>query len=272
MSAAAKPFLDAGSVLSICKGADQAMVYGWSHCKYGEVEDALKLMGKQEDFPIKKVFSCRIAVKSSPEAITSTLEGRNMALLPFDEKLTYSLYLSRMCKTALTDLVLENYKRSKEKKPLIPVLFCIDIDRNPRPFSIEKMTSRAERLNRQTTHKELRRAYKLCNHEDPEIRQVARETFKFVRLKKAQKTKYALEAIPSPFDSPEFARRWSNRKARSAPSKKPDALSWRKQLAKQIAEYDAGASAAKDRDDGKATERPTPVDRDDEKLHTKVAT
>jgi hypothetical protein len=139
--------------------------------------------------------------------------------------------------------LLENMKRIQEKLPVIPVLFCIDIDDNPKPLSIETLCSKQKNMNRQITHKELRRAYKLSTHENPAIRQAAAETFRFVKLAywKEEGT-YFLKQIAAPWDSPKFASCWAARKKQSTSKPKPAETNWRKSLDKEVSKHKAASA------------------------------
>jgi hypothetical protein len=99
------------------------------------------------------------------------------------------------------------------------------------------MTTKDRKLNRVTTHKELRRAYKLCSHENSAIREVARETIKIVRLRRTDSGTYATDQIAAPWESPEFAACWEARQKLS--TSKPKENSWRVQLDRQIARYES---------------------------------
>ena len=238
------------SLCSISKGSDQVMIYGWSHCAYYEINYATKgvisscILDSNLSFPIKKLF--RNFIGGDPAANTelaTTLEGRKINLIDYNS--TSEKKLSRQCKTAIANIVLENYKRQKEGLPLIPVIFAIDITDNPHPYSIEKICSKASRINGQVTHKELRRAYKLCTHPNPKIRAIALQTFKFVKVCVKDKAP-TLEKIPAPWDSIEspkkvsskFAACWETRKKDSTSTPKHENFDWSQQLEKHIARYD----------------------------------
>lgn len=233
------------------EGTNQIMVYGWAHCKYQDVECFIREMAEDREIPIRKVFNNSIGC--SPDAFLSsyatTLESRQLNILAFEEPSTDRQATARQCKTALTNLVLENYKRMKDGLPVIPLLFCIDIDGNPKPWSIETITSKEESCNKQITHKELRRAYKLCTHENSKIRDAAKATFCFIKLKYLGDKTYALEPTASPWeDSRAFGECWEARKAKSKTSSKSDASSWDKQFKAHVAAYERRMA---DRDDEK---------------------
>ena len=228
------------------------MIYGWSHCGYYELTYGTtgaieKASDSDSPCPIKKLHRYYVATDPglyNPLAIT--LEGRKMNLIGFDSDFDKDQYLGRKCKTAITDIVLENYKRKKEGLPLIPIVFAIDITGNPQPYSIDKICSKKSKINKQVTHKEIRRAYKLCTHPNPHVRAIALETFKFVKVCVKDKAP-TLEQIPAPWgttvESPEkvsakFAAFWEERRQNTTSKPKPDKHNWSKQLEQQMARYD----------------------------------
>lgn len=229
-------YLEIGSVIKICKGADQVLVYGWKHCKYDDVTETLQDLIGTKGFPFKQVFSYRIG---NPFDCYKTLSGRYLTNLVFEHcdymlkthnsEVVPSIVLSRLCKTGITNLVLENYKRIHEGLPLIPVLFCIDIDGNPQPLRIDHLASKDPKFNKQVTYKELRRAYKLCTHENAKIREAAMGTFRFVKLVKIQEA-FSMQEIAAPWADPRFSQFWSLRKKLSKSEPKEETFNWRMQL------------------------------------------
>ncbi len=125
--------LDSDSVAKILKGGNQIMVYGFNHCQYMEVCAVVE--SPKTKLPIKRVFDYYLGkfVGVSEENVT-TLEGRKMNRLVYEDT-SMNYPLARQCKTGIVNLVLENYKRKKEGLPLIPLIFCVDIDGNPKPIS-----------------------------------------------------------------------------------------------------------------------------------------
>lgn len=232
------------SLTSICGESNQAVVFGVLHCGYGKVALAINMINSEPyaTLPIKRAFLFTLGDPEGIETNVTTLEGRKMNLLKFDPSTPKKI--GRMCKTALADVVLENYKREREGLPLIPLLFCIDITDNPRPFSPATILSKAPGLNKQITHKEFRRAFKLCTHPKADVRRIALQTFKFVKVC-VQKDTCTLEQIPAPWastvDSPEkvshaFAAHWKVRQSKSKSEPKPNG--WSQQLERQMADYD----------------------------------
>lgn len=231
--------LDLNSVKAICGKSEQVMVYGLKSCEYETVIQILRL---DENSPIKKIFTWTTGSQAMGRPYnwknTTTLENGDIQVLQYevDNDHTRS-FIARPCKNALTMLVLENYKRIEEGREIIPLLFCIDIDRNPDPMTMDKIASRG--LPEKITRKELRRAYKLCTHPNPKIRKAAQETLKFAKMKLVKDHDYVMEKIPAPWaDSKKTAKLWKAREASASSKKKADKVNWRKQLEMHIAAYD----------------------------------
>lgn len=244
-----------GSLATVCKGSDQAIIYGWRQCGFDKIAMVInsEASDPESGCPFKKAFTWTVGDPKIPEDShdeVTTVEGRKMNLIPYEPTDSPQKNIDRMCKTALTDIILENYKRQQEGLPLIPIVFCIDITDNPRPTSIQKIASKEDGFNKQTTHKELRRALKLCTHPKEKIRTIALQTFKFVKVWTHGDTA-TLEQVPAPWASwespdkmsPAFAACWASRKANSVSEPKPANYNWRQQLEKQIAEYDRAPPA-----------------------------
>lgn len=227
---ASKPFcLDPQSVMEICPEADEVMVYGWKHCKYGEVHDAIQGLATIEEFPIKKVHSWKAGYIRSDET-GKTLDGQIFSRLMFAEPENDIQKNSRPCKTALTNLVLENYLRDQEGLNCIPLIFCIDIDDNPKTCNSETILSRETANNNAITNKEIRRAFKLARYDDIGVQWAANHTFKFVKLTKREDNSYSMEAIAAPWESDDWVTNWNLRQRLSTSTPKCDFYSWRAQI------------------------------------------
>jgi hypothetical protein len=186
------------SVANICKGSNQAMIYGFSHCKFYKLFNFFKF----EESPIKKTFDSGITDNPHKQL---TLDNRIIEPI-CKEKYPYT--------AALVNIVFENFKRDHLNLPFIPVLFCIDIDGNPFPLSPESLCSKDHRLNSFITHQELRRCYHLCQEfEDVEIRKIAQQTFKFVKITKclSEIDAHELLEVNPPWSKPEWTAAWEKR-------------------------------------------------------------
>lgn len=110
-------------------------------------------------------------------------ESFSVIIYPDETKLS----TKTICKTSLTNFVLQNYIKSLRGEKISPCFFCIDSNKNfhpkmnlSNPIAYEKI-KKLELI----TVSELRRAYKLCYDQciDPRIRKVALQTFQFIRVK-----------------------------------------------------------------------------------------
>jgi hypothetical protein len=218
--------LNFSSVSDVCN-TDQVMVYGWKHCLYVEVGMALA----KKDSPVKKILDCGIGLRFASMSQRTTLEGRiikQICASSIDST-------ERVCKAGITSLMLENYKRKQRNFPLIPLIFCYDIESNKWISTPESITSRDAQFNNLVTNKELRRCYKMCCEleKDPELKaiaEVAKESIKFVKLTGNDSTEYKLELIHPFWKSPEWETKWKERIATKQPAKPSKVQLWREEL------------------------------------------
>lgn len=248
--------LDLNSVKAICGKSEQVMVYGLKSCEY---ETVIQILRFDENSPFKKIFTWTTGSQAMGRPYNwkdvTTLERGDIQVLRYeiDNDHTRS-FIARPCKNALTMLVLENYKRIEEGREIIPLLFCIDIDRNQDPMTMDKIASRG--LAEKITRKELRRAYKLCTHPNPKIRKAAKETLKFVKMKLVKGHDYVMEQIPAPWaDTKKAAKLWKARESSASSKKKDDTVNWRKQLETHIAAYDK----SRKKEDSSMSSAPVPA-------------
>ena len=209
------PKFNVDSTLEICKPSRQVAVYGFQHCGYTNV-----MRGLRESNLFQNVYSGFLSV--SPPKDRTTIENRVID----------SFCSGGKFKATLVDIVFENSQRKKLGLPLIPVLFCVDTYDNWHPWNPESVCDHSYYV----TNSEMRRAYKLCcEFEDPAIRQVAGETFKFVKLAK-HKTKpdtIELQEIDAPWKCTGWEAAWARRKTYTIP--RPGKTSdWRADLRKKI--------------------------------------
>ncbi len=227
--------LETHSIKEICKG-NQVMVYGLAACKYQDVFLILDRIKLRKRPPFRRVYNCTISNGKGDPSQHWTLEGRNMRCIDYAKSDRLPQEISRPCKTALTSLILENYKRIEEGRSVIPLVFCIDIDGGTQ---LPTMKDIADSSNHGITMKELRRAYKLCTHENPKIRRAAEETLKFVKLKYVGKNTYGMKQIDAPWaNKTEAAELWKARTSASRSRPKDKSVNWRSQLEAHVAEYD----------------------------------
>lgn len=130
-----------------------------------------------------------------------TLSGRTFTKIPYD-----STAIPALCKNTLVAVIIENHLRKKEKRDIIPVIFCLSSTYcDPLPTRIIANKNLTDLSYGSVSHKELRRIYKLLNYPDPEIKKIAQETFKFVHVNfstlKDNHPPLTLEEISPPWES-----------------------------------------------------------------------
>lgn len=249
------------SLIEMCEGSEQVMIYGWQNCGYSFVAQSLREECENEEFPLQRIFDHTVGDYLAAGEVCTTLEGRKFNHTHFESDESYQnrlgnhsegvvaetpilkKSLQRECKAALTNVVIENYKRVAEELPLIPVIFFIDADGNTRPFRMDHMTSKESQYNDQYTYKELRRAYKLCTHENQKLREVAQATFRFAKLRNIEEGEWEAEPVPAPWANSQFASLWEQRKKISKSKPKESYLSnWREQLETHIQVHELHAN------------------------------
>lgn len=224
------------SLEKVCFPSTQVMVYGWSHTYYGAVIDSLKEIEEDDTIQttIQKYFDCWLGNKRKRDSRVTTLEGRKMERIEYDS-IPGAEHCAKMCKSAIVNLVLENCKRTKDKLPLIPLLFCIDIDQNPHPSSIGTILSRKDEHNKKITNMELRRIYKICHMNDDFISCVALQTMKFVKVYKNSESKYEFEGLNPFWVDPIWNTLWETRQTEKKHT--PKKHDWRLQLIQGVKSY-----------------------------------
>lgn len=151
----------------------EVVIYGYSKVGLDDLRDVAK----------KAIGSSRYVYDWStpyPSFIQcDTLSGRGFIELP------QGLSQSAQCKNALVAFVVENYLRKKEGTSIIPVVFGLSSTNCPALPTASIANKKIDTSGQGAiSNAELRRIYKLSN--DPElsfeIKEIAKETFKFVHL------------------------------------------------------------------------------------------
>lgn len=171
------------SISSICPTfRDGVAVYGFVHCHYLEIIKSLNnLESVVYDMEVQNE-GIRVKINAGEDLASS-----------------FDVFIKRVYKAGLVDIIIENYKRFGEGRCIIPVIFCVDIDPNPFKLTIQNIFDRTKKF---VTHSELRRAYKLCcgNDINPKIKKIANDSFKFVCVHKNE-IEYSLSLIDPPWRS-----------------------------------------------------------------------
>ncbi len=209
--------IDYDSFEKISGGNSQVSLYGWDHCGYIAIARALSA-GDDTHKPVR-VFDYTLgdlANKPSP-----TIEGRVPYQMDHERK-----DVKAISKNGISSLVIENYARSVASLPLIPLIFCVDIEGNPYPTTPETIVSRDS--PKFVTNSELRRIYKhVKEFEGSDAGEIAKKTFKFVKVKN-EKSTFFFEETKAPWESEGWSEQVEKRKD-SKPEKKKDPLKsdWR---------------------------------------------
>ena len=112
------------------------MVYGFRHAKYERISQGHE---RAPGSPFSKVFDYNFGNAEKPEYCV-TLEGTAIEEFPADRGTT----TRHKCKAAVTNLVLENFKRQKLGHPLIPLLFCVESPDTPEKhkLTVQSLTTK----------------------------------------------------------------------------------------------------------------------------------
>jgi hypothetical protein len=230
--------INKASYKEIAGPTEEVMVYGFEHCKYKEVISILKNHGI-----FKKVDKW--------DDFDKTLEGRDVSLVLLKSAaadLFKSIFNSGplagakdwfavRCKESLLNICVENYQRSLESRPLIPVIYCVDIENNPYPFEAKNVASEDPILNGLITHKELRLCYKVVNEmQNDKLKEVFKETLKFVKLTPFDRKEYKLETMAPFWEQSDWKEAWEKRKLNKK-NRMPHS-NWKEKLIGQIQKID----------------------------------
>jgi len=153
--------------------------------------------------------------------------------------------IKRECKATITNLILENYKLSKKGMPLIPLIFCIARqDTSVNKLVNFKNVATLKNIKSSVTDAELRRCYKIATELGPEFREIAEQTFKYVKVQQDSKYSnlYHLEQIPPLWANSAWQLLWEDRqKIEKKPAEKKTA--WREILKKRVLLFHAEHNA-----------------------------
>lgn len=258
--------LDYSSVKRVVGNSQQVMFCGSVNSHSNEIAHAL--LTDTEQSQIKEIFDFHIGEKSF--SINKTMEGREIEkLYVYDEK--QDKIMNRQGKAAITNMLLENFKREQEGLEPIPVIFFMDENKSffGKDTTAEKMSSKEDKFNKLFINSQLRRCFKLYQElkdsDQPELRQmaeVARKMFKFVIVTN-EKDKAVLKELPPIWDRKDVFEGMHKRADQSKNKNKGFNVSgfsgtWRRQL----------LWAAQDYNREKAKAQTTPTSEAAEKTNT----
>ncbi|WP_392538484.1 hypothetical protein [Legionella sp. 227] len=179
--------IDQESVNALCGESGEVVVFGFGKYDYEEVCN-----GINANNGIKACHSDDYDFKHNE----------------LGKDIPYSMY--RHFKMILNDLILDNYKRKKEGKPIVPLIFVVGkSDESCDPQQIAKRDEGPD--EKWVTLTELRRVYKLTTEFGTEFSQVARDTVKFVSLD-TQSHLTKLKPVSPFWESKDWSHDWQQRK------------------------------------------------------------
>ena len=118
----------------ILQGHQTAVVYGWQHCSFAEVAKAFA--STRRFFDVK---DWRMGNDDRRKTPHPTFEGKKIYQIPshqYDEG--GKKWCRRVCKSGLTNLVFENYKRQLDDKQTIPLFFCLEKEEQKKEYKTTK--------------------------------------------------------------------------------------------------------------------------------------
>ncbi|KTC80967.1 hypothetical protein [Legionella cherrii] len=179
--------IDQESVNALCGESSEVVVFGFSKYDYEEVYKGINANNKIKAF---------------------NYDDYDLKHKELHNNIPYSMY--RVYKLILNDLVVDNYKRKKEGKPIVPLIFVIgNSDESCEPRQIAKREE--DPYEKWVTLTELRRVYKLTTEFGAEFSQVARDTVKFVSLD-TQSNPTKLKPVSPFWESKDWQHDWEQRK------------------------------------------------------------
>lgn len=238
-----KPPLDLNEFISRCAPNQQAMIYGPSNCNGGKIKSWLEMEKEKKCF--KDVFD--FFVGSCQGRAHITCENRKITKIQYQDEDDEDgeSFMFEICKNALVNMVIENFKREELGLPIIPIIFVVDKDDSK--LDVKKILNRLPKTDKRggptnITDAEIRRAFRLCF--DPNlaegIRRVAQKTFLFISLvtnKEDEPVEYTFSIRLAPWDSAVWQNGWKNR-AQQPKLPRQKEFPWREQVKALIAGND----------------------------------
>lgn len=216
--------LNQTSINKILKNSSEVVVYGLEICKYIDVHEALSSLNIKSH--IASEYHLPLFI---PLTLNRERSSANAKLIIGDE-----------CKHIVVNLIIENYKRSREGKPIVPLLFCVgtEDDLSCEELNIDLLFEKSTSI----VNKELRRCYRIYAETTADIRDIARETFKFVHVKQnpVDHEEYILEEVPPFWEKEGFNQKWQkrivdpNRPSQVAARQHPKQHKWKSKLLSAI--------------------------------------
>ena len=191
--------VDKKSIMKLVGQSREVVVYGLLDCLYRDVVAHLAHLGELNVYDV----------------MTFDDEGCRIPVIDVDTDAdTRCDMVKRISKAGITSVLIENYKRSKLGKPLVPLIFCVELQKDNQQVVLD-----AERVAKLTGHAssvtdaELRRCFKSILEAPPELRKIAEKTFKFVRVEQDHQENdlYHLQEVAPFWKRPDWNQLWEAR-------------------------------------------------------------
>ncbi|MBA3662333.1 MAG: hypothetical protein H0W64_11420 [Gammaproteobacteria bacterium] len=219
------------AVKKLIGDSHEVVVFGLRDFRYYGVMDALNefkiktYSWERVNFPVIKSDEIKYLDKKYKDLLTVRING------------------ARECKSIITSLIIENYKRMKEGSDLIPFIFCIGLkDQNQtltldiKKVALSHTARNIDELNdsqfSSVTEKELRRCYKIYAEGTPDVKALIEKTFKFVMIQEDSQVEdlFDIEQIPPFWEDPCWEKYWQQRQLNHLSTISPKLYDWRAML------------------------------------------
>lgn len=236
--------LNIDSLNTLLTGARRVMVYGYEYAHYYDVFEDISHNKKK----------LREVEPITWSSVASVKEG-----LRFAESSKPFVNISRTCKTGLTNIFLDNYKKVKQGENPTLILFCVGTNmptgdlrgkKSPPLPEPETLADRNSPYYSKITQKELRRMYKICcdiseKTSDPELRllaEVAKKSVKFVTVDYDETLdQFVMHEVPPTWDDPRWGKVWAKRMDSRPSTREVKAATdkWENQLLEAVHRFNA---------------------------------
>ncbi|KTD00544.1 hypothetical protein [Fluoribacter gormanii] len=218
--------VDRQSIRELCGESSEVVVFGFGKYDYKKLCEAIN----QND-EMKAVHSDNYDTKNAD------LSKNN----------PYSMY--NYFKFILNDLIVENYKKQKEGKPIVPLIFVVgksDASYDPKQIAEREY----DPTDKWVTLTELRRVYKLATEFGPEFSKVALNTVKFVSLE-TNSDVTTLKPVTPFWEDKNWQKEWQTRKeeTKQTHGRLIKNSIWRSNLQEKIQEIDSQCSDEKSKEE-----------------------
>lgn len=214
--------IDKKSLMKLIGKSREVVVYGLLDCLYRDVVAHLDSLGELNVYDV----------------MTYDDDGCRIPVIEIDMGAdTRGDMVKRCSKAGITSVLIENYKRSQRGEPLVPLIFCIELQADHQQVVLN--TERVAKLtghDSSVTDAELRRCFKSYREASPELRDIVERTFKFVRVRQDDQEKdlYHLQELTPFWKRPDWNQLWKERNAQKNKKVLNKKFPWRKVVAEKI--------------------------------------